>query len=509
MNIQELCRIRKEELKLTYHDISDASGVPLSTVQNFFSKLSKAPSIYTVAPICKALGISLDEIFGISEHLTPTEETLQARNDELERHVDAKADTIEIMRRGVRIRNGVILILFIAVLLLAAWCVYIDLHCTDYGFGGADMGNCIKCKAALPDGALFCPMCGKKQAPEKRKALKRANGTGTVYKLQGRRTRPWVAAKNKVIIGYYPRKTDALEALERLNGKPLTERYNMTFAEVFEAWKAEHYREIGPSGVESYENAYKVFKPLYDKKFRDLRAADFQAVIDQHMSKSHSTVSKYKQLATQMSNWAMREEICVTNFAQYIKLPENVKKEKEIFTEDDIEKLEANGSDAAKIVLMLLATGMRIGELFSLPLADYHETYVVGGEKTKAGRDRVIPIRPEGKPYFAYFAAKATGTLLLSGYEGQHSPENYRKRDYYPMLSRLGIKRKTPHATRHTYATRAVKEGLPPEILQKVLGHADYSTTANIYTHIDPDTIVSAVTNTLLTKQESDKKKKP
>ena len=134
MNIQELCKIRKEGLKLTYHDISDASGVPLSTVQNFFSKMSKAPSIYTVAPICKALGISLDEIFGITEHLTPTEETLQARNDELERHVDAKADMIEIMRRGVRIRNGVVLILFIMVVLLAAWSLYIDMHCVDYGF---------------------------------------------------------------------------------------------------------------------------------------------------------------------------------------------------------------------------------------------------------------------------------------------------------------------------------------------------------------------------------------
>ena len=54
-------------------------------------------------------------------------------------------------------------------------------------------------------------MCGKKQVPEKRKALKRANGTGTVYKLSGRRSRPWVAAKNRVIIGYYPKKTDALE----------------------------------------------------------------------------------------------------------------------------------------------------------------------------------------------------------------------------------------------------------------------------------------------------------
>lgn len=134
MNIQEVCRIRKEELKLTYQDISDDSGVPLSTVQNFFSKFSKSPSIYTVAPICKALGISLDEAFEISEHLTPTEETLQARNDELERHVDAKADTIEIMRRGVRIRNGVIAIMFVIIAMLAVWCAYIDFHCIDYGF---------------------------------------------------------------------------------------------------------------------------------------------------------------------------------------------------------------------------------------------------------------------------------------------------------------------------------------------------------------------------------------
>ena len=129
MNIQEVCRIRKEELKLTYQDISAVSGVPLSTVQ-----FSKSPSIYTVAPICKSLGVSLDEAFGISEHLTPTEETLQARNDELERHVDAKTDTIEIMRRGVRIRNGVIAIMFLIIVFLAVWCVYIDFHCIDYGF---------------------------------------------------------------------------------------------------------------------------------------------------------------------------------------------------------------------------------------------------------------------------------------------------------------------------------------------------------------------------------------
>lgn len=134
MNIQKRCQEQKDLLRLTHQDIADKADLPLQTVKNFFSRASKSPSVYTVAAICKALGVSLDEVFGISEHLTPTEETLQARNDELERHVDAKADTIEIMRRGVRIRNGVILILFIVVVLLAAWCLYIDLHCTNYGF---------------------------------------------------------------------------------------------------------------------------------------------------------------------------------------------------------------------------------------------------------------------------------------------------------------------------------------------------------------------------------------
>jgi len=353
--------------------------------------------------------------------------------------------------------------------------------------------DCRKCKAEIPDDSKYCLHCGAKQVQEKRKALKRANGTGTVYKLQGRRRRPWVASKNKTIVGYYETKTAALEALNRLTGRSLDERYNMAFADVFEAWKLEHYKELTKSGQTQYDISFQIFSPLHKKKFRELRTADFQAVIDPHMKKTHSTVSKYKQLITQMSKWAIREELITTNFAAFVKLPENVKKEKEIFSDTDIEKLEADGSEAAKIILMLIYTGMRIGELFSLPLEDYHETYVVGGEKTDAGRNRVIPIRPEGRGYFSYFATQATGTLLLSGFTGDKVVANFRRRNYYPLLDKLGIDRKSPHATRHTYASRARKAGMPPEILQKILGHADYNTTANIYVHTDLDELIRAV----------------
>lgn len=355
--------------------------------------------------------------------------------------------------------------------------------------------QCRKCKAELPEDWKFCPHCGTRQGREPRKALKRANGTGTVYKLQGRRRRPWVAAKNRTIIGCYETKTAALESLNRLTGRSLDERYNMTFAEVFAAWKAEHYRGIGEKSVASYDRAYAVFLQLHNKKFRDIKTSDFQAVIDKHMGKSNSAVSKYKLLVSQMSEWAIREELITTNFASFIRVPEKVKKEKEIFSEEDIDKLKTDDSEAAKIVLMLIYTGMRIGELFSLPLKDYHETYVVGGEKTEAGRNRVIPIRPDGRGYFAYFAEQANGPLLLSGYTGQRNPNNFRKRDYYPLLDRLKIERKTPHATRHTYASWARRSGIPPEVLQKILGHSDYSTTANIYVHTDVEELVKAVEN--------------
>lgn len=327
------------------------------------------------------------------------------------------------------------------------------------------------------------------------KAMRRANGTGTVYKLAGRRRRPWVAAKQKIIIGYYPTKKEAVVALERLTGKDITERYNLTFAQVFGAWKAEHYKEIGPNGIETYEGAFKVYETLWNQKFRDLKTADFQGIIDNHMHKSHSTVAKYKQLITQMSNWAMREELITTNFAKFVRIPENVKKEKEIFTDAEIKKLEADGSETAMIILMLIYTGMRIGELFSLPLADYHKEYLIGGEKTEAGRNRIIPIRPEGIRYFEYFANKATGPLLISGYEGQKTIENFRRRDYYPLLAKLKIQRKTPHSTRHTYASWARKVGIAPETLQKILGHANYSTTANIYVHTSSEELVQAVKN--------------
>ena len=37
------------------------------------------------------------------------------------------------------------------------------------------------------------------------------------------------------------------------------------------------------------------------------------------------------------------------------------------------------------------------------------------------------------------------------------------------------------HSLRHTYATRCIEAGIPPKVLQKLLGHTDVSVTLNTY----------------------------
>jgi len=362
---------------------------------------------------------------------------------------------------------------------------------------GGDGVKCRLCKREITEGSTFCNWCGKKQTSEPRKYRKRPNGAGTVYKLTGRRSRPWAAAKCGIIIGYYETRADGLEALEKLAGKDITEYFNMTFDEVYESWKAEHFREISPKGVEGYEEAYDHFEAIHDVKFRSLKTVDYQKEVDKRIEagKSRSSTEKDRQLIGQMCKWAMREEIITVNYAQFIKLQDEHRKEKEIFTKSEIALFEkaAESDDTAKLICMLLSTGMRIGELFALPVADVHDKYVVGGEKTEAGKNRTIPIREEGRKYFQYFLSRAGDGLLIDGYSGNKKPENFRKREYYDLLEHLNIAKKTPHATRHTYATRAVDEGVSPEVLQKVLGHSKYEVTVECYYHTNAEKLVKAV----------------
>lgn len=73
---------------------------------------------------------------------------------------------------------------------------------------------CIKCKAEIPDGSRYCNMCGKKQVKETGMRKNRPHGAGTVYKVSGKRQKPWAAARYNKLIGYFRTQEEAFEALE-------------------------------------------------------------------------------------------------------------------------------------------------------------------------------------------------------------------------------------------------------------------------------------------------------
>ena len=349
--------------------------------------------------------------------------------------------------------------------------------------------NCIKCKKGIPPDALYCPYCGKKQEAQ-RKRRKRANGMGTVYKHPGTRSKPWEAQKAGVHIGYYATKYEAEQALSRFVGRKIEDRLNLTFSKAYDLWLPEHSRTLTASGISGYKQAYLHCSALYSRMFRSLRTADFQQVISDMEAQefSKSTCEKVVQLFGQLSKWAIREEITTVNYAQFVTVLATQKSEKKAFTAAQIEAIQRSPHPAAQIALILLATGCRPNELFAVPLSQCHDTYFISGSKTKAGKNRVIPVSSFGLPaYQAILSAARTskGNRLIDGYSGNRTNANYAKRDWKELMQSLSIQDMTPYNCRHTYASLAVQSGMKPELLRKILGHADYSTTVEIYAHMD------------------------
>ena len=388
----------------------------------------------------------------------------------------------------------------------------------QYTRKGSPMPTCIKCKKDIPEESIYCMYCGKKQIAAPRKRRKRANGTGTVYKMGGKREKnPWAAQKSGEWIGSYPTREAATKALERLTDREITDEYNLTFSQIYERWQPEHSRKTGVSGMTGYAAAYRHCSSLYNQPFRKLRTEDFQAIITEQEAagKSKSTCEKLVQLFGQLSKWAIREGIATTNYAQFVTVLAQQKSRKTPFTEEQIQAIQASELQAAQIVLILIGTGCRPNELFGVTVDNCAPDYFISGSKTEAGRNRVIPVCPIGQTAYTQLLQRAKeqgAKRLIDAYTGNKTATNFAKRDFRDLMSEIGAVDMTPYNCRHTFSTLAVRAGVKPELLQKIMGHADYSTTVGVYTHLDKDDIVAAakgitVASKLQASQKSPKEK--
>lgn len=144
------------------------------------------------------------------------------------------------------------------------------------------------------------------------------------------------------------------------------------------------------------------------------------------------------------------------------------------------------------LMQILYATGLRVTELVSLPIAALRGNPAMLLVLGKGGKERMVPLSPPAR------MAIAAWLPHLEAQQDPISPFAFPSRGKSGHLTRVrfftlikefcvtaGIDpaRVTPHTLRHAFATHLLQNGADLRAIQTLLGHADIATT-EIYTHI-------------------------
>lgn len=363
---------------------------------------------------------------------------------------------------------------------------------------------CTRCGRDIPGDAALCCYCGARQraaGPVQRRRRRRPRGTGSVWKDVRNKNRPYVAiAADGTRIGSFATSGEAVKALDDVNASKISpERQTYTLADVYDRWSELHYPKITVKAQQSYANAYRKAAELHDRRIAELKTEDYQRVLSQMMAAgaSRSLCEKERQLFSQLCQYAINQDIIHTNYSTALVLPDASAPKTRVLSADEVQAIRNTADDArlgetARIALTLIYTGMRLNELLTARRENVHadEGYLIGGEKTEAGRDRVIPLHPDIMPYILqWLDGNDTPYLIPSKYGLPRDHNNVRK-SFNSLMRKLGIEGVTPHTCRHTAATKFAAAGLPPEVTKQILGHADITTTLNIYTHPDVQNLI-------------------
>ena len=142
------------------------------------------------------------------------------------------------------------------------------------------------------------------------------------------------------------------------------------------------------------------------------------------------------------------------------------------------------------LVELLYATGLRVSELISLPASAANGERDMLNIRGKGGRERMVPLSGAAKAVLsAHYAARDRNRpsrwLFPAASAAGHLTRQAFARDLKDLCMAAGVDPSavSPHVLRHAFASHLLAHGADLRALQKLLGHADISTT-QIYTHV-------------------------
>ena len=316
----------------------------------------------------------------------------------------------------------------------------------------------------------FCPLCGKKYSSPPGSRKKRGNGQGTVTKISKGN---WKAI---AVIGWkddthpirrtksgFKTKTEALAYLPTLYEKCSTEAHSPSLKELYADFMQTH--NVKKSTIDCYNSAFKYFSDLHSMEFREITIDDWQKSID-GCPKGRRTKENMRAIVSLLYRYAIPRGYVAPELmsfkGEFIRINEkgSSTSDKTGFTEDEVNLLwkYADEIPMAGVILLMCYTGFRIGEFLNL---EYRDGCLIGGSKTAAGKNRIVPVSPKVERFVNHIPHDITVDAF--------------RKEFYAALSACGIQNNdhhlTPHSTRHTFATLLKNVSAPDADKLRLIGH--------------------------------------
>lgn len=236
--------------------------------------------------------------------------------------------------------------------------------------------------------------------------------------------------------------------------------------------------------------------------------------------KSYNTVSRIRLILCSAFSIAVRERIITNNPFVGIRLAKRAfapTRSRTILSGKEIEAateyIESRNHPVDWMLLFILHTGLRAGELLGLQWSDVREDsivvrhnrvrvakeiekngFVLKGPKSQKGR-REIPLSPTAKKILDYFRNMEHRRLdyVFVNTDGSVPSAQLLRYHVYCMCDALSISRISTHELRHSFGSALIAKGVDIGVVSTLMGHADVSVTYNFYIHFSERQLFSAV----------------
>ena len=262
----------------------------------------------------------------------------------------------------------------------------------------------------------------------------------------------------------------------------------------------------------------KSLKPIYNTPLQNVTETQLRHFFNSTLNYSQSIINKIFGLLSRTLKEAYRRKIISENPMEYMQRPKSKQKLIPVraLTKDEQRKLmhvlQTEDINYSHQMLLSLALGPRMGEINALSVDDVnlafnririHRTIskgengeVIISDTTKTGAgERTLTMTDSVRTLLKDCIGNRKSGLIFTRNNklittSQVNSQFNRVLKKYDILDERVTDGKVDlHSLRHTFGTRCAEAGMPPKVLQEIMGHADIKITMNTYFYATQDYI--------------------